>query len=88
MASEFLPCGNIKRMEQQGWRNKTLPTWEQRLRDILRPEIGPDASPQARWEAKVEGPLLVVSIIFILLFIWTSIDQRSSWWITVANLGM
>lgn len=84
----FLPYGNIKRMEQQGWRSKTLPSWEQRLRAVLRPEIGPDASPQARWEAKVEGPPLAVSIIFILLFVWTSIDQRSSWWITIADLGM
>ncbi|WP_075727633.1 potassium channel family protein [Corynebacterium aquilae] len=58
------------------------------VRALFVPEIPEDASAQARWEARVEGPLLVVSLVFVGLFVFTSLSQGDSVWALAADWGM
>ncbi|PRQ11547.1 hypothetical protein C1Y63_05975 [Corynebacterium sp. 13CS0277] len=58
------------------------------LVSLFRPEIPEDATPQHRWEARVEGPLLIVSLLFVAMFALTSLSPGESAWTRAADLGM
>ncbi|MCX7538883.1 potassium channel family protein [Corynebacterium sp. P5875] len=55
---------------------------------VFHPEIPEDAPAQQRWEAKVEGPMIIVSIVFLVLFIWASIGRADARWTRIAEYGM
>ncbi|MCX7543096.1 ion channel [Corynebacterium sp. P5848] len=55
---------------------------------LFHPEIPEDAPAQQRWEARVEGPMIIVSIIFLILFIWASIGRADARWTRIAEYGM
>ena len=56
--------------------------------EVFHPEIPEDAPAQQRWEAKVEGPMIIVSIVFLVLFIWASIGRADARWTRIAEYGM
>ncbi|MCK7638408.1 potassium channel family protein [Corynebacterium pygosceleis] len=55
---------------------------------LFHPEIPDDAPAQQRWEARVEGPMIIVSVIFLVLFIWASIGRADARWTRIAEYGM
>ena len=58
------------------------------VRGLFRPAIPEDASRQHRWEARVEGPLLLVSVAFVGLFALTSLAPADTGWTRAADWGM
>ncbi|UBI06504.1 potassium channel family protein [Corynebacterium falsenii] len=58
------------------------------LREIFQPDIPPDASLQRKWEMRVEGPMLIISIAFIVLYAWSALGKAHPVWSTVAQVGM
>ncbi|MBV7294557.1 potassium channel family protein [Corynebacterium sp. TAE3-ERU12] len=58
------------------------------LDSIFRPTISPDLSKRERWERRAEGPLLLLSVIFLLLYAWSSLGTAGSTLTRIADAGM
>lgn len=57
------------------------------LGELLRPEIPAGASPRQRWERRAEGPMLALSVLFLLLYAWSCLRAGSTA-VHLADVGM
>ena len=48
-------------------------------------ELPPEATKQQRWEARFEGPLLIVSIVFLAFFAWYTLAEPGGWAETISG---
>ncbi|MDO4686092.1 MAG: ion channel [Corynebacterium sp.] len=55
------------------------------FREIFVPEIPPEASARERWERRVEGPMLVLSLVFLGFYLWSSLDLGN---VMIADAGL
>ncbi|HIW96773.1 MAG TPA: potassium channel family protein [Candidatus Corynebacterium gallistercoris] len=58
------------------------------LHALFRPELPEGASRQRRWEARAEGPMLLISVAFLILFAWTTLGTADDKWTNFAEVGM
>lgn len=57
-------------------------------RIVFHPEIPEDASRLQKWELRVEGPMLLVSVGFLFLFTWTTLGDSSATTTKIAEVGL
>ncbi|WJZ01573.1 potassium channel family protein [Corynebacterium freiburgense] len=55
------------------------------LREIFNPEIPPEATARERWERRVEGPMLVLSLVFLGFYLWSSLELGN---VKIADAGL
>ncbi len=58
------------------------------FREVFRPTLAEDASLQERWERRGEGPLFLASLLFLVLFAWSSLSQTDNALDHIADIGM
>ncbi|WP_084563044.1 potassium channel family protein [Corynebacterium aquilae] len=56
-------------------------------RQVFHRRVPQGASRQARWEARFEGPLLVISVVFLALFAWSSLADLGPWGQAITGLS-
>lgn len=54
-------------------------------REIFLPDIPAEASAQERWERRAEGPMLLLSIVFLGFYVWSSLAMGSA---HIAEIGL
>ncbi|AZA08351.1 potassium channel family protein [Corynebacterium pseudopelargi] len=57
-------------------------------RIVFHPEVPEDASKLKRWELRVEGPMLIVSMVFLILFAWSALGKSDQLWTQIAEVGL
>ncbi|MBN9645099.1 potassium channel family protein [Corynebacterium mendelii] len=55
---------------------------------LFYPDVPDDAPPQRKWEASVEGPMLVVSVVFLILFTGAALGKTDAFGTQIAEIGM
>ncbi|MFC5939832.1 ion channel [Corynebacterium choanae] len=55
---------------------------------VFYPDVPEDAPPQKKWEASVEGPMLLASVVFLVLFTGAALGKTDARGTQIAELGM
>ncbi|WP_225979210.1 MULTISPECIES: potassium channel family protein [Corynebacterium] len=58
------------------------------LREIFAPHVPHHVSAQEKWERHAEGPMLVASLLFLVLYAWTALGANDALLTKIANVGM
>ncbi|PRQ11546.1 hypothetical protein C1Y63_05970 [Corynebacterium sp. 13CS0277] len=64
-----------RRYSPSAWLHAARRAWGH----VFHREVPPGASRQQRWEARFEGPLLIISVIFLGMFAWASLADLGPW---------
>ncbi|MCS4530981.1 potassium channel family protein [Corynebacterium sp. ES2794-CONJ1] len=58
------------------------------VRELFAPDIPDHASAQMKWERRVEGPMFVASLAFLLLYAWNALGDNEAFLNQAAAVGM
>ncbi|WP_245802999.1 potassium channel family protein [Corynebacterium phocae] len=66
------------------WREKLLVV----IRELFNPDIPADLPPRLKWERRVEGPMFLASLAFLLLYAWSALGDNDRLLTHLASVGM
>ncbi|WP_244263988.1 potassium channel family protein [Corynebacterium ciconiae] len=58
------------------------------VREIFAPHVPQHVSAREKWERHSEGPMLVASLLFLVLYAWTALGANDALLTKIANVGM
>ncbi len=57
-------------------------------RELFFPHVAADAPAREKWERRVEGPMFLMSLLFLVFFAWTVLETGDTVGSSIASVGM